>query len=66
MTHVYTHTLSLLAFSPDGRLLALGSYDQCLRVLNTLTWQAALTGSGGRHQSPYGAEGQGQGPQCTG
>ena len=29
-----------LAWSPDGTLLSVGSYDQCARLLSPVTWKA--------------------------
>lgn len=38
----YSHALGVksLAWSPDGTLLSVGSYDQCARLVSPVTWKA--------------------------
>eukprot|EP00903_Cladosiphon_okamuranus_P005994 g5914.t1 len=38
----YAHALGVksLAWSPDGTLLSVGSYDQCARLVSPVTWKA--------------------------
>lgn len=38
----YPHALGVksMAWSPDGTLLSVGSYDQCVRLVSPVTWKA--------------------------
>lgn len=40
----YSHALGVksLSWSPNGTLLAVGSYDQCARLVSPVTWKPVV------------------------